>query len=91
MDTEKEKTVTAFDAELQKDTPHTMDVDGNGEVVLTSTESGHFIKFPRGTSAEQIREYLAVHKGVNEGQVTEKSIEEEKAKIIEALTDEIVQ
>jgi len=86
MDTDTSKKVVMFDASLQKDCDHTIDIDGAGEIVLTSVESGHFVKFPAGTDAAQLAELIAAHKAANEGQITQASIEEKKAALIAGLT-----
>lgn len=83
MDTKK---VLVFNAELQKETEHTLDIDGNGEIVLTCVENGHFIKFPAGTTADQLKVLLVVHKQQNEGQLSVAAIDAEKQKLIDALT-----
>jgi hypothetical protein len=81
----EEKKVVAFDATLQKDVDHAVDIDGNGEVVLTSVESGHFIKFSGVATAADLEAKLAAHKAANLGQVTLASIEARKAEILAGL------
>ena len=97
---EKEiKTIEVFCATEQIETPHVIDIDGNGEVILTCTTQhgvdenekpilcGRFLKFPAGTTAETLKELLATHKKVNEGQVSVEGIEKEKEALIEGLTE----
>lgn len=80
-----ENTIQMFDASLQRECDHTVDIDGNGEVVLTSVESGRFVKLPKGTDADGVRAYIAAHRSANEGQVTQEMIEEQKAAILAGL------
>lgn len=87
MTTEK-KTIAVFSAELQRETPHEIDIDGNGEIVLTCTETGRFLKFPKGTTADELKAKLAEHKAANEGQVSMEAVEAEKAALLEGLTAE---
>lgn len=79
------KTVTAFDASLQRDVPHIVTIDAAGEVVLTSSESAHFFKLPAGTDAAGLTAGLAAHKAANEGQVTEAAQEAAQAEALEKL------
>lgn len=46
---------------------------------------GRFVKYPRGTSAEELRGHIANHKEANEGQLTVEAIEKEQDALIEAL------
>lgn len=78
------KTITFFCANDQAETAHTLDIDGNGEVVLTCA-CGRFIKLPKGTTAEQLQQYAADHKAGNAGQVSVEKVEAEKAKLLESL------
>lgn len=82
---ETKKTILVFCANEQKETEHSIDIDGNGEIVLTCVECGRFIKLPKGTDAAGIKEYIVKHKASNEGQVTLEAIEAHKAKILEDL------
>ena len=82
MAEKKEKSILVFNAELQKETPHTIDVDGNGEIVLTCTKTGRFLKFAKGTTPAELKELLEKHKTVNEGQISQASIDEAKEKIL---------
>lgn len=86
MPTEKKevKTVVVFCAREQKETAHVLDIDGNGEIVLTC-ECGSFIKLPRGTDAKGLKEYIASHKVSNEGQISQESIEADKKKLLDEL------
>lgn len=88
QDEKKQKTILVFSAELQKETEHTVDIDGAGEVLLTCTETGRFLKFPRGTSAEELKALLAKHKEANEGQISQASIEADKENLIKDLLGE---
>lgn len=77
------QTIQVFDAELQQEAAHTVDIDQNGEIVLTSVETGRFLKFPAGTSPAELEVLLGKHKEENTGQLSMAVIEEEKAAIIE--------
>ena len=58
-----------FDATLQKVTPHTLEVSStSGDIIATSVESGHFIKFPGTSTPEEITSLIAEHQTANEGQ-----------------------
>lgn len=83
-----QKTILAFNADLQREAEHTLDIDQNGEIVLTCVENGRFLKFPAGTSADDLKALLAKHKEENEGQVTVEAMEAKKAEILEALAPE---
>lgn len=85
MEQTKEKTVLMFDASIQKDVEHKVDIDGNGEIVLTSIETGRFVKLPAGTTAEGVKAYVEAHKASNEGQKSTAAIAEEKAKLLADL------
>ena len=82
------KTILAFSAELQCETPHTLDIDTNGEIVLTCTETGRSLKYAPGTTPEKLKELLAAHKAANEGQITTAAIEAQKEELLSALADE---
>ena len=94
-DTSK-KTLPAFCAFEQKETDHSIDIDGAGEIVLTCTTPtgteeapttcGRFLKFPKGTTPDELKALLASHKDMNEGQVSVASIEAAKDALIEAFT-----
>lgn len=85
------KTYLVFDASLQKEVPHTAELV-KGEIVLTSTESGRFIKIDASLTPEQIKEVIAKHKVNNEGLVPideAKIAEEQKAQedgMVDALS-----
>lgn len=57
-----EETIDVYNATLGKVTPHTKVIDNNGEVVLTCTENGHFIKFP---DEIELDKYIEEHNFVN--------------------------
>jgi hypothetical protein len=80
-------TMTAFCANCQNDTEHSVYVDDAGELVLTcSTENcGRFIKLPKGISEDEARAYFAAHKDSNLGQVSREKAEEEANRLIAAL------
>lgn len=56
-----------FDASLQKSVDHTLEIDANGEVVATSTESGRQIKFPAGLTKSDFEKAVADHEESNSG------------------------
>lgn len=62
-----------FCAREQKETEHLLGVAPNGEVIL-KCECGEFLKFPAGIKKAELEKLLKVHKEVNEGQVTQESI-----------------
>ena len=62
-------TKTSFCANCQAEKPHAIEVNVNGEIVLTC-ECSRFIKFPPGLDAPSIDSLLATHKTANEGQVS---------------------
>jgi len=69
---ENKRTLQIFCANCQTETPHTGEVDLNGELVFTcQTEGcGRFIKVPAGMTAEEIHAHFADHKEANVGQVS---------------------
>lgn len=79
-------TLTFFCANEQADTAHVLDIDGNGEVVLTCA-CGRFIKLPRTTTPESLKAYVEAHKAANEGQITVESIEAHKAELLAGLQE----
>ena len=78
----KEKTILVFCAEEQKETKHTLDIAGNGEIVLTCVTDGRSLKFPKGTTADGLKELIAKHKISNEGQISQAKLDAEKEKLI---------
>lgn len=86
MTDETPKTIMCFSAELQKETPHTIDIDGNGEIVLTCTETGRFLKFPKGTIASDLKSLMASHKDANLGQLSVEQLEAQKKALLDELT-----
>lgn len=56
------KIVDIYEASQGKEVPHTLAVDDNGEIVATSTETGHFLKFPAGLTKTQFEKALSDHK-----------------------------
>lgn len=73
-----------FCANEQTDTDHTLDIDGNGEVVLTCA-CGRFIKLPADTTPESLTAYVEAHKASNEGQITVEAMETRKAELLGEL------
>lgn len=84
---EETKTILVFSAELQREVPHTLDIDGNGEVLLTCIETGRSLKYPAGTTAAQLKVMLAEHKAANQGQITQEKLDEEKAALLAGFDD----
>ena len=82
---EAEKTVLLFDETLQKEVPHTLDIDANGEVVLTSTKSGHSVKLPRGTDGDALKAFIKTHKEQNAGKITVAALEKQKEELLASL------
>lgn len=80
-----EKTIMLFSAELQKETPHVVDVDPSGEVTLTCTETKRTLKLPKGTTAQAIKAFTEKHKKMNEGQLSTKALDEAKNKLMKDL------
>lgn len=82
MDTQD--TVVLFCANEQAETPHVLDIDGMGEILLTCG-CGRCIKLPADTDAAGIKAYAEAHKLGNEGQISVASIEAKKAELLAAL------
>lgn len=82
---EEQKTIQMFCANDQVEMAHSLDIDGNGEIVLTCS-CGRFQKLPAGTDADGVRAFVEAHKAANEGQRSVESLEAEKAKLLEELT-----
>lgn len=74
-----------FSAELQRDSEHTLEIDSNGEIVLTCTETGRFIKFPGTSTVESMKAQMEAHRVANVGQVTLTSIEAKKSELLAGL------
>lgn len=93
-----EKTILVFCAREQKATAHTLDIDGNGEIILTCTANvgteeksescGRFIKLPKDTTSAELKTYIAAHQTANEGHITQESLDAKKAELMAGL-DEI--
>ena len=79
--------VTMFCANDQVETEHDLDVDGNGEVVLTCP-CGRFIKMPANTTPETLTVAIEKQKESNEGQITQESIEQKKQELLDAINNE---
>lgn len=89
------KTLKVFCAAQQAETDYVLDIDGNGEIVLTCSfavgteeapqECGRTLKFPAGTDAARLKELLDAHKAANEGQVSAEAIEAKKKELLDAL------
>lgn len=62
-------TKTAFCANCQADTIHQMEVDQNGEIVLTC-DCGRFQKLPAGMTKTEMKDELSHRKETAEGQVS---------------------
>lgn len=81
---EEAKKVVMFCAAEQTDTDHTLEIDGNGEIVLTC-DCGRFVKLPRDTTPDQLKAYIEAHKAANEGQISVASIEAKRAELLGAF------
>jgi hypothetical protein len=77
--------ITVFCANEQVETSHTVDIDDSGEVVLTCVTCGRFLKFPRGTTATDLKALLVAHKENSSDQISVASIEAEKASLLADL------
>ncbi len=84
---ENKKTILVFCANEQKETTHQVDIDANGEIVV-SCECGRFLKFPRGTSAKELKEHLTRHQEHNTGQVSQEALDAERTKFLNDLLEE---
>lgn len=80
----EDKKVVMFCANEQAETDHTLDIDGNGEIVLTCG-CGRFIKLPATTDAAGLKAYIDAHKTANEGQISVASMDAKKAALLDAL------
>lgn len=76
--------ITYFCANEQAETQQTVDIDGNGEVVLTC-ECGRFLKMPHGTTGAELRAYETKHVEANEKQLSIQKLEDDKAALIEDI------
>lgn len=85
MEETKPQTILVFCAECQKEVPHTIDIDGNGEIVLTSEVTGKFLKFPKGTTGAELKVLLEKHKEDNQGQISVAKLEAHKAQLLADL------
>ena len=81
------QTIDAFDAKLQKTTPHEVTVDANGEFVFQSTESDRFFKLPAATSLDDFEKHLAAHEEANKGQVSLAEQEEKLQQIFQNISN----
>lgn len=61
--------ITIFCAKEQKQTPHTLEKDGNGEFLFTCADCGLFFKLPAGTTTEGYEAYIQKYEESNKGQV----------------------
>jgi hypothetical protein len=84
LDKVEVKTLSFFCANEQDDTDHTVDIDHNGEVVL-SCGCGRFIKLPADTTPESLQAYVVAHREANMGQVTQEEVDSKKAELLNAL------
>lgn len=74
-----------LDASIQKICEHELTVDGNGEYVITSLESGRFTKLPADITAEDLNAYLQEHNAGNTDQVSMEGIETKAAEMVDEL------
>lgn len=81
----QKQTIKMFSPELQKEAEHTLDIDTNGEIVLTCVETKRFVKFPAGTSAEAMKAQMEAYKNANKGKISLASIEAKRAELLEGL------
>ena len=77
----EEKKISIFCANEQVDTDHTLDIDGNGEVVLTCG-CGRFVKLPKETTVDSLKAYIEAHKAANMGQISQESIDAKKDELL---------
>ncbi len=59
-----DKTAVIFCTQCAEDKPHVFTVDGNNEIVATD-DQGHFLKFSPPQNANQLQEWIAMHKAHN--------------------------
>lgn len=95
----EEKTIQVFCVEEQCETPHQLDIDGNGELVVTCTSNigtedapaicGRFLKFPKGITSEELKIQIQSHKESNQGQISVRQIEAQKEELLKGLVDSI--
>lgn len=62
-----------FNAALQKETKHTLEVDDNNEIVATCSETGATLKFPN-VSEEEFDKLVEAHQAANVGQKVRKPL-----------------
>ena len=80
-------TLEIFNVALQEVTDWTVDVDGSGEVILTCTADGHFVKFPADATVEDIKAWVADHNKTAPTLVTQKALDEKKATILKGFSE----
>ena len=80
------KTIPAFCANCQEETPHTVSVQDNGEILLTCI-CDRFIKLPADLEPDGVKTCLDEHKAANEGQLTVERLEDAKNKLIAAFNE----
>lgn len=89
---QKKPEVMIFDGLIQKEVPHTLEIDPSGEIVATSVETGRFVKFPAGISKEEFEQAIANHKKNCENQQVlgedELKEQEERREASESLLDQ---
>lgn len=89
------KNILMFDASIQKVCEHTVEVDGNGEYVITSTETGRFTKLAADTNVDELNTYLHEHNSVNTDQLSVAELEVKAVDMVDALQeiapDEVVE
>lgn len=86
------KIIKSFCTSEYMETDHELDIDNNQELVLTcqsnvGTENepavcGRFIKFPKGTSPEELKKFTQKHKNQNKNQVSLQKLEELKEELL---------
>lgn len=91
-------TVTMFCPAEQIDTEHSLKIDGNGEILLSCENiiggeenphpCGSFVKLPRGTTAQGVKDFIKKYKTSNDGQVQLGPIEEQESALLAELNEE---
>ena len=99
-----QSTITVFCAIEQLDTQQTLNIDENGEVLLTCQNDqrtsdqiaatnpavdpipcGHFLKFPKGTTVDELKALVTQHKTDNEGQFSVADMEAEAEALLAGM------
>ncbi len=80
---------TIFCANCQSEQPHALSADQNGEILATCSVCERVLKFPAGINKTDFRAKIVAQKEVNQGQISQESIEANLAEL--SADDEVVE